>query len=207
MLPSDEADDYLMISGLQHLVFCERQCALIHVERVWQDNKYTVHGEDFHQRVDIESSSVGKKIRIERSLPIKSDKYKLIGRADIVEFHNINNTWTPYPVEYKVGKIKSHRADEIQLCAQALCLTEMTGFIVNEGALYYGKTKDKVTIAFDKELISLTESYIKKYHSVVSSGITPPPKYDKHCHQCSLYDHCMPEINSNIQKDYLKSLL
>jgi CRISPR-associated exonuclease Cas4 len=134
-------DDLLPISALQHLLFCERQCALIHVEQVWAENRLTVEGRHLHERVDGGEHETRGGLRTARALPIRSLRLGLAGRADVVEFHASEGAAGPprvVPVEYKRGRPKSHRADEVQLCAQALCLEEMLGVHVAAGALFYG---------------------------------------------------------------------
>ena len=133
-------DDLLPLSALQHLLFCERQCALIHIEQVWDDNALTVQGQFLHERVDRVDAERHPGVRIERALPLRSDRLRLVGRADVVEFHAIPGEperHQPVPVEYKRGRRRRWLHDEVQLCAQAMCLEEMLGVAVPRGALYH----------------------------------------------------------------------
>ena len=182
-------DDLLPLSGLQHLLFCPRQCALIHVERLWEENRFTAEGRILHDRVDSPGATTKGGVRTVRSLPLRSDELGLSGVADAVEFRADG----PYPVEYKRGRPKQHRADEIQLCAQALCLEEMFGQPVPEGALFYGKTKRRKTVPIDDELRLATRQLAEAFHALVRAGTTPPPDYaPRKCGSCSLADLCLP---------------
>jgi len=134
-------DDLIPISALQHFVFCERQCALIHIEQAWTENRLTAEGRLLHERVHDQGGESRAGVRIERGLPLRSLRLGLVGVADVVEFHPLSEGgWRPFPVEYKRGKPKRNACDEIQVCAQALCLEEMLGVRIPAGALFYGKT-------------------------------------------------------------------
>ena len=127
------------------------------------------------------------------ALPIASHRLGIVGIADLVEFHTDGGVETPYPVEFKRGRAKRHRADEVQLCGQALCLEEMTGRSVPEGALFYGETKRRVTVAFDHELRALTETTVGHLREIFSTGRTPRAEYRAdRCRACSLLDLCRP---------------
>ena len=119
-------DDLIQLSALQHLVFCERQCALIHIEQLWNENLFTAEGRIMHDKVDTANKESRGNIRIEYGVPIRSLRLGLIGKADVVEFHRKDDgMWMPFPVEYKRGKPKMDDCDKVQLCAQAICLEEM----------------------------------------------------------------------------------
>ncbi len=191
-------DDLVMISALQHLLFCPRQCALIHIEQQWTENKFTAEGKILHERVHSTGSESRRKIRIEFDLPIRSLLLGLIGRADIVEFHlQEDGVWQPFPVEYKRGRPKKDDSDRVQLCAQALCLEEMLNRQVTEGALYYGQKKRRQNILFDAELRQVTVDTADKLHTLLNSNRTPPPKYAKKCESCSFISQCLPKIASH----------
>ncbi len=188
-------DDLLMISALQHLLFCPRQCALIHLEQQWTENRLTAEGRILHERVHSTGRESRRKVRIEFDVPIRSLRLGLIGRADIVEFHaQESGTWQPYPVEYKRGRPKKDASDKVQLCAQALCLEEMLCCHVPEGALYYGQKKRRQAIVFDEELRQLTTVTAEKLHTLLNSNRTPPPEYEKRCDSCSFISQCLPKI-------------
>ncbi|HDZ02544.1 MAG TPA: CRISPR-associated protein Cas4, partial [Nitrospirae bacterium] len=134
-------DNLLPLSALQHLLFCERQCALIHIEQAWGENLFTAEGRIMHDRVDTAKHETRRNIRTEFGVPLRSLRLGLIGKADAVEFHKRGNMWHPFPVEYKRGKPKQDNSDKVQLCAQALCLEEMMNVEIPKGALFYGKTR------------------------------------------------------------------
>lgn len=180
----------LPISALQHWLFCPRQCALIHVERLWAENRATAEGRVLHERADAgyPESRVGA--RVLRAVQLASAAHGLHGVADVVELRE----GVPYPVEYKRGRPKAHRADEVQLCAQTLCLEEMTGSAVPEGALFYGKTRRRKVVAMDDGLRHLTLGVAREARDAFDAGTLPPPVYDpRRCEACSMRGLCRPE--------------
>ncbi|MCZ7606623.1 MAG: CRISPR-associated protein Cas4 [Planctomycetota bacterium] len=202
-----EVDDYLPISGLQHLLFCERQCALIHVEQAWSENHLTVEGKHLHEKVDKPGSQERKGVRVARRLPLRSDRLKLTGFADVVEFHAAEDGEVPFPVEYKRGRRKEWRHDEVQLCAQAMCLEEMFEVPVPRGALFYGASRRRLDVTLDDELRAITEAAVVRFHQLVRDGFTPPPVLLPKCQSCSLRSTCMPELNNAPDAEvYLKRL-
>lgn len=193
---SDLLENPIPISAIQHAVYCLRQAALIHVERLWEENRYTAEGRVLHAGVDRQSQRYSRGVRRVAAMPLSCRRLALAGVADLVEFHKGADGETPYPIEYKRGKPKLHRADEAQLCAQALCLEEMTGRSVPEGALFYGETRRRVVVLFDDALRRLTEETTRAFRAVIDSGVTPPAQYDKRkCGACSLLDPCRPKIS------------
>lgn len=191
MLDTSETDDLLPISALQHYVFCPRQFALIHLERQWEENHLTAEGRILHARTDSGGHEVRAGVRLEHAVPLRSVRLGLFGIADLVEFHN--NGRRPVPVEYKRGRSKEHQADEVQLCAQAMALEEMLGDEVPEGFLFYGKTRRRKRVIMDEALRVLTEDVARNARTMVASGRTPPPHYEKvKCEACSLRNICWP---------------
>jgi CRISPR-associated exonuclease Cas4 len=189
-------DDLIQLSSLQHIVFCERQCALIHVEQLWSENLFTAEGRIMHDKVDTANREARGSVRIEYGVPLRSLRLGLIGKADVVEFHKTDDgTWTPFPVEYKRGKPKMDDCDKVQLCAQAICLGEMLNVEVERGALFYGRTRRREDVVFDDKLRSETEEAAKKVHELIESGVTPKAEYSKKCKKCSLYELCMPKVS------------
>jgi CRISPR-associated exonuclease Cas4 len=191
-------DDLSAISALQHLLFCERQCALIHIEKAWAENQWTVEGKNLHERVHEQSSENRPGIRIARGLRLRSLRLGLVGMADVVEFHMVADIvkyphGQPYPVEYKRGKPKAGHSDEVQLCAQALCLEEMLNVDVPAGSLFYGTTRRRCDVLFDDELRGLTIQTAERLHILLDSGVTPRAEYGPKCEQCSLLGLCMPK--------------
>lgn len=182
--------DPIPLSALQHAVYCLRQAALIHLERLWAENRFTAEGDVLHAVADKGGSRQARGVRRVMALPLASRRLNLAGVADLVEFRGA----TPFPVEYKRGKPKLHRADEVQLCAQALCLEEMTGQPVPEGALFYAQTKRRVTVPFDADLRALTETAAADLAALFSHDRTPPPTAQKsRCRACSMLELCRPE--------------
>ncbi len=189
-------NEYLSLSALQHILFCKRQCAFIHIEQLWVENVFTAEGRVMHERVDKGDQVDRNRIRIEYALPLKSRTLGITGKADVVEFHlksDSEKQWVPFPVEYKRGKPKTNLSDKVQLCAQALCLEEMLGVTVAKGALFYGKIRRRLNVAFDDELRMSTIKTSEELHEMITSRITPPPHYEKKCDTCSFVDLCMPK--------------
>ncbi len=189
-----EEDDLIMISALQHYAFCPRQCAMIHIEQVWAENRLTAEGCIMHERVHEEGNESRGDVRISRGVPLRSLRLGLVGIADVVEFHHISKgVLQPFPVEYKRGKPKPDHSDMIQLCAQALCLEEMMNIDVPQGALFYGKTKRRHDVFFDEALRTELEKTVKEVRALIETGKTPEPVYAKRCENCSLLSECLPE--------------
>lgn len=192
---SQTGGEPIPLSALQHAVYCLRQAALIHVERVWADNRFTAEGNVLHAVADKGGSRKVRGLRRVMALPIASARLNITGVADMVEFLPDAGGERAFPLEYKRGKPKQHRADEVQLCAQGLCLEEMTGRPVPEGALFYAETKRRLSVPFDAELRGLTEDTIAALADVLSSGRTPPPTNRRErCRACSLIELCRPDI-------------
>lgn len=185
------AEELVPISALQHMVYCPRQCALIHIEQEWADNRFTAEGTLLHQRSDAGMGERRGSVRTERSVALRSQRLGVTGIADVVELHH---GALPYPVEYKRGRPKAHRADEVQLCAQAVCLEEMTGAAVPEGALFYGRHRRRKTVCFDAKLRALTVRTASDTRRMLASGATPAPEYEaRKCNACSLKERCQPQ--------------
>lgn len=190
--PPDPAieDALVPVSALQHYLFCPRQCALIHIERIWTEDGATAEGRILHERVDGGRSDRRRGVRTVRGIALRSFTHGLAGKADAVEFSEQGEA--PYPVEYKRGRPKAHRADEVQLCAQALCLEEMFDRPVTEGALFYGQTKKRLVVPFDAELRALTIRIAGDVRAMLTSHQTPPPHAMLGCKRCSLAAQCRP---------------
>ena len=206
----DQSDDLLMISALQHYAFCPRQCALIHIEQIWQESGRTAEGRIMHERVHDESRESRGDIRIDYGVSLRSLRLGLIGKADVVEFHRQpDGSWLPFPVEYKRGKPKADNCDKVQLCAQAICLEEMLSVAISEGALFYGQTRHRLDVVFDETLRRETEETARRAHSLIASGRTPPPVYEKRCESCSLMADCLPKTIQKRRsvKSYLARIL
>ncbi|MHB8560401.1 MAG: CRISPR-associated protein Cas4 [Thermoplasmataceae archaeon] len=201
-------EDYLMLSGIQHIAFCERQWALIHLEQQWQENRLTVEGKHIHEHADNPfENDTRKEVRITRSIPIESVKLGLRGLADVIEYIRddtlpINETvvikgrsgrWQVVPVEYKRGKPKSNDVDKVQLYAQAMCLEEMFNVVVKLGYLYYNSTKRREKVYIDVDLREKVIELSQRMHKMFSERIIPKPVRKKYCDNCSLYEICQPD--------------
>lgn len=197
-------DQTLMISALQHYAYCPRQFALIHIEQVWADNKFTAEGNILHERVDSGDAEQRKTMRYERSVMLKSHVYGLTGKMDLLE---IESGEPPHylPVEYKRGKPKVQDWDRIQVCAQALCIEEMREVSIAEGAIWYWEVRKRENIDIDDALRTVTIKTISDAHALLASGNTPPPTSEKkRCRACSLKDLCEPDT---FRKDHSASYI
>ncbi len=217
-----DVDCSIPLSALQHYLFCPRQCALIHIEQAWEENRLTAEGRVLHEATSEIGAETRRGVRVVTAMPLASRRLGVSGIADLVELHAVKDgeppassreavgqgktasigevggqgkKWRPFPVEYKRGKPKSHRADEVQLCAQAMALEEMFGTTLEEGALFYGEPRRRTPVALDTELRALTEEVAKNASAMIASGATPKPVYEKKkCGACSLFDLCRPKI-------------
>ena len=182
--------DLVPISALQHMLYCRRQCALIHIDRRWAENVHTAEGRVLHQRVDAGGGELRKGVRIERGVRLRSLRLGVFGVVDVVE---MRASGVPYPIEYKRGRPKAHRADEAQLCAQVMCLEEMLETPVPEGGLFYGAERRRKTVVFGDELRALTERLATDTRVMLASGEIPVAEFDRRkCGACSLYEACQP---------------
>lgn len=180
----------IMLSALEHYVYCPRQCALIHIEQVWDENLYTMRGRDVHENVDGVSSHELHGVRFERALPIWCRRLNIVGRADLVEFHD----GVPYPVEYKSGRHRKGNPETIQLCAQALCLEEMFHVKVEKGALFWHGSRERREIVFSDAMRAQVEKVASAVYGMFETRVIPLPVNDKRCADCSLKEACMPHV-------------
>jgi CRISPR-associated exonuclease Cas4 len=186
----DKSDDPVMISALEHWSYCPRQCALIHLEQTFDENLYTLRGRAVHKRVDEPVAEEQAGMRIERALPLWSKALGLIGKGDVVEFHGE----TPYPVEYKHGPHREQEHDDLQLCAQALCLEAMTGQSVPRGAIYHHSSRKRREVEFTAELRTRVVEVTGVIRAMLIAKRLPPPVNDHRCTHCSLQESCMPSV-------------
>jgi len=200
-------EELLPVSALQHLEFCPRQCALIHIERLWDENRLTAQGRILHERTHSTHGEVRNGVRVARSLRLHSFSLGLVGQADVVEFHRlpdddldgvsldgISGRWRVFPVEYKRGAPKRNYCDIVQLCAQAICLEEMLGAEIEKGALFYGKRRRRQEIMFTDDIRNRTIEAAGRLHRLIAKGITPKARYENKCRSCSLLHYCMPKV-------------
>ena len=194
-------DELTPISALLHMLYCPRRCALIHIERQWSENRFTAEGRILHERIDAGGSERRSGVTIERSVPLRSLRLGVSGIADVVEMREDNR---PFPIEYKRGRPEAHRADEVQLCAQAICLEEMLDRPVPEGALFYGRSRRRKAVVFDAELRALTERVAADTRSLLAAGDTPPPEFEaRKCNGCSLREVCRPQWPRQMVRQWL----
>ena len=203
--PTIRTRELLPISALNHLLYCERRAALVHIEQLWTENHFTAEGNVMHEKAHDGPDELKAGVRIVRGLEVKSEVLGLSGQCDVVEFRaagaasEISNFKSQMhdsvmPVEYKRGKPKAHRADEVQLCAQALCLEEMMGVAVPEGRLFYGQTRRRTDVVFDAALRALTNETAQRLQELIASRETPAAVYEvRKCDACSLIELCMPQ--------------
>lgn len=188
-------EDYLPLSALQHYLYCPRQCALIHVEQQWAESRHTAEGRVLHEQADKPRGERRRGVRTVTALPLAHAGLRLSGIADVVELHDGPDGEQAFPVEYKRGRPKAHRADEVQLCSQALCLEDMLDQPVPQGALFYGATRRRTDVVFDAELRRLTLDTIAATRAMLDAGITPTAEYSaRRCDACSLIDLCQPRL-------------
>lgn len=196
-------EDYLPLSGIQHFAFCRRQWALIHIENQWAENERTVDGIIMHEKAHSGDAESRGDVVIMRALRVFSATLGVSGECDVVEFHRNadgislnghNGLWQPYPVEYKLGKPKEHNADEMQLCAQAMCLEEMLCCTIPCGALFYGEPRRRTEVEFTPELRRAVEDSLNEMHDYYKRGYTPKAKPRKGCSACSLKEICLPKM-------------
>ncbi|MCC6314059.1 MAG: CRISPR-associated protein Cas4 [Thermomicrobiales bacterium] len=183
-------EDLVPISALEHWSYCPRQCGLIHLEQTFEDNLYTLRGRRVHERAHEPDETSERGVRTVRAMTLWSPRLGLIGRADIVEFHGDR----PLPVEYKSGARREWRHEALQLCAQALCLEEMTGQPAPEGAIWHHATRRRRPIVFDDAQRAEVERATAAVRAMVAGDRLPPAVDDPRCRHCSLHDACLPEI-------------
>ena len=194
-----------MLSGIQHFMYCRRQWALIHIEKLWEENVHTVIGELMHKKAhDPNITQSSKDVIVSRAMPIMSRQLGISGECDVVEFHRSDDginlhghrgTYSVYPVEYKKGKSKISDEDRLQLTTQVLCLEEMFSTVIDEGSIYYGETRRRERVPITRELRQLAISMLEEMHNYYNRGYTPKAKKDKRCSNCSLQNVCMPNMD------------
>lgn len=208
-------EDYLMLSGIQHFAFCRRQWAMIHIEQQWAENYRTTAGELMHKKAHEENSFEKRgSLLIVRGLRISSPELGLSGQCDVVEFHEdekgvelfgYDSTWKPVPVEYKRGMPKENNADELQLCAQAICLEGMFQTDITEGYLYYGENRRRSHVDFTDGLRAEVSKMAKEMHDLFRRGYTPNVKPGKQCKACSLESLCIPKLQKAVKvREYME---
>lgn len=213
--PQGQEESFLPLSALQHFAYCPRQFALIHIEQQWAENQFTAEGQLLHQQVNAGESERRGELHIARSVHLVCAALRVVGVADVVEFHKVvqggcelpghAGRWQPYPVEYKRGRFKMDDWDRIQLCAQAMALEEMLHVSVPDGAVFYGRPRRRERVAIDEGLRRKTHALAVATHAVFENGRTPPPEPGPKCDNCSLREICSPDRGS--ARAYLNRML
>ena len=202
-------DELLTIAALQHLAFCPRQWGLMYLEGQWAENRLTAQGALLHETVHEPGGESKAGVHLARGLRLRSLRLGLSGQADLVEFHpagpdepagapvpGLAGRWRAFPVEYKRGRPKSGLCDQVQLCAQALCLEEALGCAIAQGALFYFGSHHRTPVDFSPQLRKTTETLAARLHELTAAGRTPPATPASHCKSCSLMDICLPRASS-----------
>lgn len=214
---SYEEEDYLMMSGIQHFCYCERQWALIHIDQVWADDSRTVSGDIFHKRPDDGSRERRGDTLILRGVRVSSSELGLSGICDVVELKkdldgveikDMEGRYSIMPVEYKVGGHKVDDCDRVQLCAEAMALEESLGTAIESGCLFYGKERRREVVTIGDDLRRKTRTLSEEMHRRYGSGSIPIAEYGQKCKKCSLLDLCFPSIGNKRTSvtDYLRKM-
>lgn len=199
-------DELLPLSGLSQISFCDRRWALIHLESVWVENRFTAEGEQLHERAHSAEPESRPGVLVRRTLPLHSFRLGLSGQADVVEFlpsdsetavrlPGRSGKWQAYPVEYKRSRDKAGSiAYRIQLCAQAMCLEEMLQTAVLQGAIFDASTRRRQEVRFEVSVRKEVTRLAEQMHALIQAGVTPPAVLKKECRNCSLNTYCMPAM-------------
>lgn len=205
-----DEEDLLPLSAIEHVVFCERQAALIHLEQQWNENRLTAEGRIRHEKAHEAGRELRGDVLTVRGLRVRSLDLGLAGQADVVEFHRVpgyapaagvpvagtDGRWRPVPVEYKRGRLRHEEGYEVQLCAQAMCLEEMLGVPVETGAMFYGKSQTRMSVVFDHQLREKTRTAAARLHELVRERATPRAAPDARCPSCSMVNRCLPKATA-----------
>lgn len=187
-------DELLPIHYLNDLLFCERRAALHLNEQIWRDNQYTVEGSYSHRNVDVEGNLKRGDKRNVTGMWLVSYRLGLIGKGDLIEFRDAGGRQTvPYPVDFKRGKKRRWDNNEVQLCAQAICLEEMLDAIVPCGAIFHIQSQRREEVQFDQSLRTKTESAARRLRELMDTRTTPSAKFQAKCRGCSLLEWCLPK--------------
>lgn len=198
-------EDLIPISALQHHLFCPRQCALIHVDGLWAENRLTAEGRVLHERSDTPGGRVrgdspgpeagGGRVRTVRALPLLSRRLGLTGKADQVEIPVDSAgqpSGPPCPVEHKRGRPKQGNHDRVQLAAQAMCLEDMFGTRVPRGELFYHAVRRREHVEIDESLREQVVRTLSEVRENITANRVPIVSRQKKCDRCSLLNLCMP---------------
>lgn len=217
LLKNYNQEDYLLISGIQHFMFCKHQWGLIHLEDIWQENVLTYEGHLIHQRVDNPLIKERRKNTFySRSVPVVSHQLKIQGVIDIIEFNkdkkgifipDKKDYYIPIIIEYKRGKPKEGEEDKVQLCALAMAFEEMSQCHLDYGYIYYFQTNRREKVILNNTLRDLVRELIKEMYYYFKNKITPKPHKIKSCKNCSLTNICSKNFGNKNAKKYIDDVL
>jgi len=190
-----QQESTIQISALEHYAYCPRQCGLIHIDGIWADNEHTISGTRAHRRVDTAPSRRERGQRVLRAIQIYSETYRLTGVADVIELHDDGSL---IPVEYKAG-VRHGNAADIQVCAQGLCLEEMTGNQIGHGYVWYAKPRRRERVNLTNHLRETTVATVTSVRDMIASGKLPEPAADSRCDQCQFQSICLPSVSDRTQ--------
>ncbi len=183
----------LPLSLLNDYLYCPRRAGLKIIEGWRAENMHTVRGDIIHEHADLPGYEVAKNVTLLRALPVFSDRLGLSGKCEVIEQHADGSL---LPVEYKKGKRRQFENDDAQLCAQALCLEEMFGIVIQRGAVFHAESKRRRDVILTPALRSLTEQAISELHRLSEAEQAPPAQFKPACEECSLFDICLPRVTS-----------
>lgn len=183
----------LPLSLLNDFLYCPRRAALKAIEGCWGENEHTVRGDLAHEHADLPGFEVAKGVKLFRALPVFSERLGLSGKCDIIEQHPDGSLC---PVEYKKGRRRRFENDDVQLCAQALCLKEMFGRPVLQGAVFHAASNRRREVKFTAKLRKTTEDAVAELRRLVEAAAVPLAVFKPACEECSLYKACLPQVTS-----------
>lgn len=198
-----DKDDYLLLSQLTQAGYCLRRAALVMNERLWQESADTAKGRAEHDNVHTQRiERRGSEIKL-FEYDVFSDSLGIMGKCDCIEasqdpkgciIPSVDFPVKLYPVEFKHGKVRSEDEYELQLCAQAICLEEMYGTNIEEGAIFYTSSHRRYPVKLDSRLRDMVCKTVDELLNLRSNLIVPPAEYSSKCVKCSLKDLCMPKL-------------
>lgn len=188
--------DYIPIAALNQYAYCPHRCWRMFCLGGFVDNQYTIEGTSLHDRVHTTGENQREETWQIRAVWLKSERYRLIGKSDLIEENN--GRW--YPVEYKRGHRGEFDNDELQVCAQALCLEEMTRKPVTLGYLYYAQSHQRQPVEISDELRQQTIATLEAVSHILDTGAMPPAMYSPRCQGCSLYSQCLPKAVAKVSR-------
>ncbi len=217
MSANDSAPESLLISGIQHFMFCKHQWGLIHIESAWEENALTFEGSALHVRADNPEIKESRgNVFYSRSVPVRSLELNMNGVIDVIEYTQAANglyvsekgkSYTPRLIEYKRGSPKEGLEDKVQLAALAMAYSEMTGFAPDFGYIYYFQTNRREKVEFTEELKRMVRELAREMHGYYDAGVTPPPKKFKGCRNCSFYPTCSFGFGGRDASAYIDAVL